>query len=397
MALFEKGELRFLWPFYLEILVSAVFFILPAFMVVYFQGINLSLTKIGFLISSAFLAQLLFEIPTSALADIWGRKICVVLGFILGGITLISIGIVREYYIIFPLFFIYGISGTLMSGAYEAWIIDNLRFNKKSHLTKNFYVHRQVILNFSLFFSGILAVFLVRSLGLGAIWFFSGFSFLISGVILFFIKEFKLSHKREEKNFIGFLNQNKESIRYSLKHKTILIILMASLIGAIAWGLSSDLVINPLLKGRGMPIYWLGYLFSINALIGIFVPFISKRILKKNRKESKFIAYLFFFNALILLSIIFTKSWISVALIYLGAMAIFDIRMPLFGNFFQRLIPSKKRATIISINSLAISVGAIIGGPLAGFLADNLSLELTIVFGGLLTIITATLFLKIKV
>ena len=396
MNFFDKNELKILWPFYLEILISTIFFILPPFAIIYFQDIGLSLIKIGLLISSASIAALIFEVPVGAIADIWGRKTCVVFGYLCGGIALFSIAFTDNFIFILFLYFIWGLGGTLISGAYEAWIIDNLKFRNVEYLTKNFYSHRQIFLNLSLIFSGIIATLLVSSLGMSIIWFISGFSFLLSGAILFFIKENKLKYKREEKNIIGFFRQTLSSLKFSLKHKTIFLILIISIITSLAWSLKSDIIIFPLLKQQGMPIYLLGYLFSLSAIIGVFVPLISKIILKKNKKESVFLGYLLVFDAILALSVLLSKEWIFVGLIYLGMMAISDIRMPLFSNFFQELIPSKKRATLTSINSLFISVGTIISAPLAGFLGDNLSLSATLAISGIITLIGGLIFFKIK-
>jgi len=74
---FSKSELKILWPFYLESFLGTLLFILIPFEIVYFRSIGLSSTQIGFLIALWPLASLLFEIPTGAVADLYGRKFSV--------------------------------------------------------------------------------------------------------------------------------------------------------------------------------------------------------------------------------------------------------------------------------------------------------------------------------
>ena len=108
MKLFEKGELKLLWPFYFIPIFLGMFMVYPIFQIPYFLSIGLSLTQIGFLISSLGLAVLLFEVPTGAIADIFGRKFSVVLGTFLSGISLILIYFYHDFFVLVLLVFIWG-------------------------------------------------------------------------------------------------------------------------------------------------------------------------------------------------------------------------------------------------------------------------------------------------
>ncbi|MFH1212214.1 MAG: MFS transporter, partial [Candidatus Woesearchaeota archaeon] len=77
------------------------------------------------------LFMLLFEIPTGAVADIYGRKFSVLLGTIIEGIALISIFFLHNYYALLFAFAMIGLGSTFGSGASEAWIIDLIKKKKK--------------------------------------------------------------------------------------------------------------------------------------------------------------------------------------------------------------------------------------------------------------------------
>ena len=106
--IFKKDELKYLWPFYLEIFISALLYIYPVFSVVYFMNINLSLLQIGLLLSVSALTSVLFEIPTGAIADIFGRKVSTLIGVFFSAI-IIFVPFTKNFYLFsnkFPIFFL---------------------------------------------------------------------------------------------------------------------------------------------------------------------------------------------------------------------------------------------------------------------------------------------------
>src|SRR3989338_7443408 len=124
MNLFEKGELKLLWPFYLDSLLSPLLFFMPAFIIIYFQNLGISLFQLGILMAVSHLASLIFEVPTGALADIFGRKFSVLLGTLLLGIAFLSLFFVTSFVGVLLIFAFIGFSFTLPSGAKEAWTTD---------------------------------------------------------------------------------------------------------------------------------------------------------------------------------------------------------------------------------------------------------------------------------
>lgn len=91
MKLFKQGELKLLWPFYMDAFISATLFFMPAFIIVYFRNLGFSLFQISLLTMMMSLSILLFEIPTGAIADIYGRKFSVLLGAIIQGIAMVFV------------------------------------------------------------------------------------------------------------------------------------------------------------------------------------------------------------------------------------------------------------------------------------------------------------------
>ena len=97
MKLFEQGELKLLWPFYLEYFLASLLFFAPAFWLIYFLNIGFNLLQVSIIVAASQIAVLIFEIPTGAFADLYGRKFSVLLGYFLEGVCMISLFFFRGY------------------------------------------------------------------------------------------------------------------------------------------------------------------------------------------------------------------------------------------------------------------------------------------------------------
>jgi MFS transporter, DHA3 family, tetracycline resistance protein len=71
-------------------------------------------------------AVFLFEVPTGVIADTYGRKLSLVIGFLGMGTTWLLVGVVTEPTLIIGLWALWGVAYTFTSGAYEAWITDEV-------------------------------------------------------------------------------------------------------------------------------------------------------------------------------------------------------------------------------------------------------------------------------
>ena len=71
-------------------------------------------------------AVFLFEVPTGVVADTYGRKLSLVIGFVGMGTAWLLVGLVSAPWLLFVLWALWGIAYTFTSGAYQAWITDEV-------------------------------------------------------------------------------------------------------------------------------------------------------------------------------------------------------------------------------------------------------------------------------
>ena len=68
----------------------------------------------------------LFEIPTGAVADTYGRKLSLIVSFLIQGAAWMLVGAVSSFWVILVAWALWGFGETFMSGAFEAWITDEV-------------------------------------------------------------------------------------------------------------------------------------------------------------------------------------------------------------------------------------------------------------------------------
>lgn len=73
---------------------------------------------------------LLFEVPTGVVADAYSRKLSQIVGYVGMGAAWMTVGLVSTPWLAIVLWCCWGVSYTLTSGAYEAWIADEVGAEK---------------------------------------------------------------------------------------------------------------------------------------------------------------------------------------------------------------------------------------------------------------------------
>jgi len=395
MTFFQKNELKLLWPFYLDSLISPLLFFLPAFVVVFLVGLELSFFQIGILVAISPLFMFIFEIPTGAIADLYGRKFSVLLGYFIEGIVMLSLYFVRDYYLILMLFALWGFGSTLSSGSKEAWVIDLIK-KKGKNLSKSFFHKSQSFDAFALILSGFVGALLVKKFGLSIIWLFAFFSFLISISILLLAKENYVKRKiKIKESFRELINQTNKTVSYGYKHHVLYYYLLATFVLTFAISFSLGINWTPLLLELNFPEHYFGYMFSAIAFISMVGPIFSSKFLKKG-KEKKFIMVSLGLSALVTIFILFPKNWTSALIVLLLIEFFIMLRMPASRMYFHKFTPSKLRATMGSVDNMLAAFAGIISVPIVGYLIDTIGARYTILLYIPLTLLVIFIYSRIN-
>jgi len=395
-VIFKKDELRILWPFYLYYLLFGLSMMIMPFMVIYFVNLGFSFFQISVILAGYNIGAFLFEIPTGAFADNISRKYSVIIGFVIAGAAVIIIPMASSFYLLLILWVIVGLGMTFVSGAEEAWVIDNLNCCARKDLHHEFFIKSQSITAFGAVFAPLIGAVLVNAYSITILWYVFGIGFIISAIILWvFAKEL---YKPEKTNISKSLrltfSKSREAVRFAYRHKTIFFLIIGGVFaGLIAFG---EIGWQPYLVNLSMPVPALGILFSAGAAIMIVTPFLSKLLLKFKVKHVlatvAAVRMVLYFSLLF----IYPPFFLIASVIYLLDDGVRTSKNPLLQTYFHKFIPQKVRATVVSIESMADNVVFSFLGIGAGALMDIFGPQKILALGAFFGIFAIFFYLKIK-
>ncbi|MEM2956416.1 MAG: MFS transporter [Candidatus Pacearchaeota archaeon] len=398
MKLFKKDELRLLWPFYLMVFLAGAFSVVFPIWIIFFQQ-KFTYLQISFALAISSAAMILFEIPTGAFADIFGRKSSVILSLILRSLVWFVLPFVSTPFILYTAFFFIGVFMTFKSGADEAWIIDWLKHNKKENLIHEMYIKIQSIHSIGFVIGPLLTTLLLFFLEMKHLFFVEGSGALfISLMLIFFAKEYFVRRKAKlrEKAY-HTIKTIKRGTSYLFSHKTLFYLIIAEM--AIAFAQEFNIVAwQPLLVDLALPVQYLGLIFSAVSVIGIATPFLTKKLLKQIGYEKHYLALTTALQFLALISLCFIERpfFLLGVAVFLLINIMADLRLPVRSMYFQSFVPNKIRATTTSTQSMILSAVAFFVIVAGGYIIDKIGPKMAIVAFAFFLIPATIFYLLIK-
>lgn len=320
-----------------------------------------SMVEIGFAECIFHIASMIFEIPSGAIADVFGRKKVIVasrIAIVLHSLMMIT---VNSFSLLAVAMVVAALSYNLASGTREALAYDSLKQSNMEEKYDKFAANDLTVYSFTSSLSTLLAGVAIY-LGYALAYMIDIVIGIISVVIAFSLQEVETDLQKETKIKQRFVTVAKESIRFIKENKKMrVIILVNNVIGAVSvlilfflqaklpkMGLN-NMILGPTLFGMGL---------------GSTIGAKASEVFKKNnyRKSVVFSAIC----TMIAFSTVFIPNIIVVVLGgFIGAFAdnylevLTDIKL-------NNMIESDQRATLISINSFVFSIIMIVLSPIFG-------------------------------
>jgi DHA3 family tetracycline resistance protein-like MFS transporter len=356
--------------------------------------------------TSAFLTQ----IPTGVIADVYSRRLAVIIGVFLIGAGFLLEGAIPRFETILLAQVIWGLGATFTDGADSAWIADEIG---EEQVGKAFLRAEQIGQAAALI--GIPVSVALGSATLNLPILVGGGLYLVLGLFLIaFMPEQGFKPPPREARALGFASRTRNSwqaLAATTKSGARLIrrrpILLTFLGIALLFGASSEgfdrlwvahLVDNfsfPTL-GHFSPVVWFGIISAGSALLSIGGTELIQRRLDMNRHRLV-AGVLVAFNGLRSASmIIFALTGnFFLALAALWIASVFRaLGGPVLRAWQTQSIAPEVRATVLSISSQTDALGQIAGGPALGAIATFGSLRAALVGAGAVLAPAALLFAR---
>ena len=337
------------------------------------------------------LACFIFEIPTGIVADVYSRKLSIVIGGVLTGVGFILEGSISSFIFVLVAQIVWGLGSTFISGSLEAWIAEEEKNKDLDEIYIKGAQAGQIGAFIGIVLSTVIANFSVR---LPII--VSGVLFIILALFLWLYmpeNNFKPSAPGDLNTFKKMVYTFKSGLKF-VKSKSIIMILLAV---TLFYGLSSegyDRLSNAhFLQDTTLPklgnlssVTW----FGIFGILGMILSFIVMHFMAKNlknednRKNGKLLLCINILYISSMLIFALTRNFSLMLIAYLATNTFRIINEPIFSAWLNGHIDDNSRATVLSINGQMNSLGQILGGPIIGIIATNISVSMGIACTSLL-------------
>jgi DHA3 family tetracycline resistance protein-like MFS transporter len=361
-------------------------------------GLNpLQLVLVGTVLE---IVSFFFEIPTGIVADIYSRRLSVIIGLFLIGLGFTVEGLFPTFLAVLIAQVIWGIGFTFVSGAREAWIADEIGEEKAGKA----YIKGSQIGQFGSLI-GIILSMLLANINIRVPIIVGGLLYSSQSIfLLLFMSEngFKKIPREKRDTFEHMGYTFFQGLKLVRQNSVLITIVIAGFIfGMFSEGFDR-LWTAYMIKTFTFPtigslsnVTWFGIINIVATLLAIGVNEVSNRFTDTNNHIS------------VTRSLLIVNGLLTVAVICFGlagnfyvAMALFwavymfrEARGPLCDAWTNQNIESHIRATVFSITSQANAAGQIMGGPILGLLATVMTLRWGIVVGGIVLIPTLILYL----
>jgi len=362
---------------YLYVLLQNIDFTRGIWMI-YLAGKGMSLTQLGLLETIFHITSFTMEVPTGAVADIFGRRTSRIIGRIASLISVVILLLSDSFWMFAISFIITALSYNLESGAGDALIYDSLKeigeeeqFMKVNGNKELFY---QVAGTISFLIGGILAAksyntAFTLTILIGVITILQSFTFKEPSI--------GMAHADEGGENI-FIKQIKDSIKAVAKNPRIgtLIVFTQSI---MAFCTCIFFYLQNYLKADGYNEAAIGVIYAVSSLTAAATATQVHRIERKI-KEQGILLLIPVITVACIWGIAFSKYHYILFIILMLTESVIYVAV---SDYINKMIPSENRATILSFASMIFSFFMITMFPLIGIIGDRYSLSIAFVCLGI--------------
>ena len=383
---------------------TALFFTLvfSVNMVYQVQTVGLSPLQLVLVGTTLELCCFLFEVPTGIVADVYSRRLSIIIGFVLIGAGFIVEGSIPTFAAMLVSQVLWGIGYTFTSGAHQAWITDEIG---EENVGRAFMRGSQVGN-----IAGIVATFVAIVLG----------SLLLNlpivlGGVLFIAFSIFLALYMPENGFKPVPTSERSSWHQMgdtlrggfrmIRGRPVLLAIMG--IGLFV-GLYSEgfdrLSTAHILKsftlpnfGGLQPVAWMGILGIVGSLLSTGATQVVMKRLKTTNNNAMARAQFLIIGLLVGSLFVFalSGSFFLAIVAWWGIGIARTLYGPIENTWINQNLDSNVRATVISMRGQVDAFGQIAGGPPVGFIGERLGIRAALVASGLILSPVLPLYLRL--
>jgi MFS transporter, DHA3 family, tetracycline resistance protein len=337
------------------------------------------------------ISTFVFEIPTGIVADVYSRRLSIIIGYLLMGLGFLVEGLFPAFLPIILAQVIWGLGYTFTSGATQAWISDEIGEDSANNLLLR---ANRVSLYASLLGMGMAILIGSRYVGLPII--VGAIGVILIGFALMVIMPetgFHPTPREDRNNWQHMAHTFKEGIKAVRARPRLITILGIGLL----YGLYSEgfdrLWVKHIIDNYDVPILFgqtevafFGLLRSGSMILSIFATrFVEKRIDTGSPLAiGRATLGITFGISAGLIGFALSPFFALTIVAYWIISTLRNVMGPLYSAWVNQKLDSSTRATVLSMSSQVDAVGQMGGGPIVALVAGIYTVVAAIITSGLL-------------
>lgn len=346
---------------------------------------------IGLVETVMITTHLLGEIPTGAVADLYGKRMSLLAAFAIEGIGLILMGLAPSFGWLLPAVFIASLGGTLYSGAFEAITFDTLLSAKQEDRFENVMATISSIRMATIALASVLGG-LLFTINPSLPFILAGVGKLIAAAISWQLVEPPLDSIKMSVRL--YLSQTKNGIKELFATRRIALLSAGLIVLSSIIHINGHFLIDAQVVARGWDTKTLG---AIAAGMFLLTAAMAQIVAPLTNKIGRLLA-----NLVSIVLIIITMLAVPWTGAILGTLLVVSRNgfLEIFGISTQALlnenVTSKNRATALSAYSMLSSIPYVLSAYLLGLWADQVSVDSVGVYLGIVLLSATVVWLAVN-
>lgn len=362
---------------------------------------GLSLLEINLLNGGFMLATFLFEIPTGAVADLFGRKRSVIIGLWLFVLSFLIYFFSENFWQFLMAEIIGALAATCISGAMEALVVDSL--NNAGQENSEHELFRKGEIKTIGTVVGVMIGSYVARFGLAWPWLLSASAFSVLSFLAIFLlpkdeeeKKIDLKNLRFRFDISPLKKIVKESLDYGFRNKRLMT--MISFFAIFSFVIVPINMYWPILLKNdfALPTEFMGLVFAGVSLSIYAGAQFSKLWQTKIKCEKNAIFFSQIVTFLGIIACLLVSNLSLFLIFFLLHEAGRGLLNPLYKAYLNQSIKHKNRATVLSFESMISKAAAGIGLIISGLIADRFGIRASWLFSAFFLFLGIAWFYKNK-
>lgn len=333
---------------------------------------GLDLLQINLVLATFLICVFLFEVPTGAVADVFGRKASFLLSCAVRAVAFGLYSVADSFADCLIAEVIDAVGMTLATGALDAWAVDGMRAEGHDGPVDRLFARANIVIRALMVIGGIAGGYLA-SLSFTYAWLAAAGGFVLTGLLgALLMRDDRPAraaarHDGKRPSVAATIGEGWATVRGAPVLTTLCLVSLGLAFGAVP----AHMLWQPRLQElSGQGVWLMGWIWALINFASLIGSWLLPRVLERAAREHVLLAVTLV-RSVALGCAAAATGFYPALLGYLVADVAFGVSEPALQAWMNERIPSAQRATVLSVRSMFATLGGALGLVCIGFVARD--------------------------